>query len=87
MKTELRRLRALLETANAYGANENAARLKAEGERDALRHRCAWLTGTLVNMVESFENDHATEYRAAAILEAKTLLIGAKHDNARAGEA
>ena len=36
---EIESLRELLETANSYGAGENAARLNAEAERDALAQK------------------------------------------------
>ena len=37
LEEQVERLRELLEAANIYGAGENAARLNAEAERDALR--------------------------------------------------
>jgi hypothetical protein len=74
---EVDRLRALLETANAYGAGENAARLRAEA--DAERYR--WLRQYIRNADETkfiFNPSaaHCDEDQFDAFI-----------DNARAGEA
>jgi hypothetical protein len=57
-------------------ARRAADRIKADAkEIERLRHRCACLTGSLVNMVVTFENDNTQQERASALQSAKIILM------------